>query len=495
MSEEESTDISKIDMLRNKIAKEDERLIYRLWLNSVYRRLLAGIIILGATFIGLTFGSDLTQDGIITILFFLLIIYLWVSETFPLPVTALLAGVGLVVLGLRTRDEAFGPYASDAVFMILGSLIVAQGITASKADDLIIRKVLPPFTKSTYGLLAGIILISCLLAAVIPDHGVAAIMLPILLTIIDKTDIKERPNECVTFTIALAFACAIAGLATPSGGARNVIAIGFLQQDYGMTISYLDWVFLAAPITIIMMPLLFLTLIAINRLPYRKISFEMESSGEIDREQIKALAILMGTFILFLLTEKTGLTLGTTAMVGAIAMHISGVLEWEESRSQLRWGVMFIYGAALTLGATMVEHGVAEWLADGIFKMSQGQDEVVIILMIISLAVLLTNIMSDGAAAAVLIPITLAVAFSANMDLVFVGMITAIGTAFAFMTSFGTPPNLIVHASGIPTSKDFARNGIPMVLIAIAVVVLIEEKYWPLGPDYFISKIYSLLGF
>ncbi len=495
MNNDESADLSKIDNLRDKIAKEDERMIYRLWLNSAYRRIITGIIILGTIYFGLTFGSDLTQDGIITILFFLLIIYLWVSETFPLPVTALFAGVGLVILGLRTRDEAFAPYASDAVFMILGSLIVAQGITASKADELIIRKVLPPFTKSTYGLLAGIILISCLLAAVIPDHGVAAIMLPILLTIIDKTDIKEKPNECVTFTIALAFACAIAGLATPSGGARNVIAIGFLQQDYGVSISYLDWVFLAAPITIIMIPLLFLSLIAINKLQYRKISFEMETSEEIDREQIKALAILMGTFILFLLTEKTGLTLGTTAMVGAIAMHVTGVLEWEESRSQLRWGVMFIYGAALTLGATMVEHGVAEWIADGIFRMSHGQDEMIITLVIITLAILLTNIMSDGAAAAVLVPITLAVAFSADMDLIFIGMITSIGTAFAFMTSFGTPPNLIVHASGIPTSKDFAKNGIPMVLIAVVVVMFIEQKYWPLGPDYVFSKIQSLLGF
>ena len=495
MNNDESADLSKIDNLRDKIAKEDERMIYRLWLNSAYRRIITGIIILGTIYFGLTFGSDLTQDGIITILFFLLIIYLWVSETFPLPVTALFAGVGLVILGLRTRDEAFAPYASDAVFMILGSLIVAQGITASKADELIIRKVLPPFTKSTYGLLAGIILISCLLAAVIPDHGVAAIMLPILLTIIDKTDIKEKPNECVTFTIALAFACAIAGLATPSGGARNVIAIGFLQQDYGVSISYLDWVFLAAPITIIMIPLLFLSLIAINKLQYRKISFEMETSEEIDREQIKALAILMGTFILFLLTEKTGLTLGTTAMVGAIAMHVTGVLEWEESRSQLRWGVMFIYGAALTLGATMVEHGVAEWIADGIFRMSHGQDEMIITLVIITLAILLTNIMSDGAAAAVLVPITLAVAFSADMDLIFIGMVTSIGTAFAFMTSFGTPPNLIVHASGIPTSKDFAKNGIPMVLIAVVVVMFIEQKYWPLGPDYVFSKIQSLLGF
>ena len=84
----------------------------------------------------------------------------------------------------------------------------------------------------------------------------------------------------------------------------------------------------------------------------------------------------------------------------------------------------------------------------GIFTISQGQEPIVITIIVVVLAVLLTNIMSDGAAAAVLVPITLAVAYSAEMNLIFIGMLTSIGTAFAFMTSFGTPPNLIVHASG-----------------------------------------------
>ena len=141
---------------------------------------------------------------------------------------------------------------------------------------------------------------------------------------------------------------------------------------------------------------------------------------------------------------------------------------------------MFIYGAALTLGAALVDHGVAKWLALGIFEMVEGRGELLLFSVIILLGVALTNIMSDGAAAAVLVPITLAVGVAAELDLVMVALLTAISTAFAFMTAFGTPPNLIVHASGIPGSADFARNGVPMVLLAVLVLLAAQRYYWPL---------------
>ena len=486
MSDDRDNRRRRADLLRLRMQPRRHTLSYRLWLNRTFRKLLAGGVILFVIWL-LLLTTTLPADGRHVLLFFLLIIYLWVSEVFPLPVTALMAGTGLVLLGLRSRDDAFAPYASDAVFMILGSLIIAQGISASGAESLIIRKLLAPFTASTFRLLGGLIIVSTLMAAVIPDHSVAAIVLPIILTIIDKTDIRDHPREMVAFTLAVAFGCSIAGLATPSGGARNVIALGFLQQE-GLRIDYLDWVVLAAPITLALMPLLFVTLIVANQLRNRSLDYHLPPAEPLRDRQLLALAILGGTFLLFLTSGRTGLTLGTVAMLGAIAMHVCGVLEWDDSRRQLRWGVMFIYGAALTLGAAMVDHGVAEWLALGIFGMVEGGgDNLLLFSVIILLGVALTNIMSDGAAAAVLVPITLAVGVAAGLtgaDLAMVAILTAISTAFAFMTAFGTPPNLIVHASGIPGSADFARNGVPMVLLAVLVLLAAQRYYWPLATGW-----------
>ena len=461
---------------------ERQHVFYRLFLNSTFRKFGAGVLIV--SFINILlylFADGLTTSGRNVFVLFLFIIYLWVSETFPLPVTALMAGVALVLLG-ENRDDAFSSYASDSVFMILGSLIIAQGITKSGAENLIIRKFLGPFTGSNYSLIFGIIIICSFMAAIIPDHSVAAIMLPLVLTIADKTDIRKRPNEMVALVLAVAFSCSIAGLATPSGGARNVIAMGFLEEIYDIRISYVQWVILAAPITIALIPAVFLTLIFVNKVAYRKIDYVQESGKSIDDRQILALSILVLTFGLFLSSGFNGLTLGTCAMIGGILMHATGVLEWEDSRQRLRWGVMFIYGAALTMGKAMVNHGAADWLAGGLYQMadygSEYGGDLSIILIIIVVTVLLTNVMSDGAAAAILVPITLAVGAAAEFNLAFIAIITAISTAFAFMTSFGTPPNLIVQASGIPTSNDFLRNGVPLVIIAILFLILAQTYYW-----------------
>ena len=173
-------------------------------------------------------------------------------------------------------------------------------------------------------------------------------------------------------------------------------------------------------------------------------------------------------------------------MIGGILMHTFGVLEWEDSRQRLRWGVMFIYGAALTMGKAMVKHGAADWLAGGLYWLAEFADgkEVAIILMIIVVTVMLTNVMSDGAAAAILVPITLAVGLQAGLPLESITLITAISTAFAFMTSFGTPPNLIVQASGIPTSSDFVRNGLPLVIFAIFLLIFVEQYYWDIAREW-----------
>ena len=461
LEEESHTVLPKVDQLKRRRtllelqadlfdSKERQHALYRLYLNSTFRKFFAGVFIISFINLLLYFFADgLTTPGRNVFTLFLFIIYLWVSETFPLPVTALMAGVALVLLG-ENRDDAFSSYASDSVFMILGSLIIAQGITKSGAENLIIRRLLGPFRGSKYSLIFGIIVICSFMAAIIPDHSVAAIMLPLVLTIADKTDIGKHKNEMVALVLAVAFSCSIAGLATPSGGARNVIAMGFLEEIYNQKITYVQWVVLAAPLTIALIPVVFLTLITVNKVTYRSIDYYYEKTQSIDERQILALSILGITFVLFLTSGFNGLTLGTSAMIGGILMHTFGVLEWEDSRQRLRWGVMFIYGAALTMGKAMVKHGAADWLAGGLYWLadfgSQYGGELAIILMIIIVTVMLTNVMSDGAAAAILVPITLAVGVEANLALESIAIITAISTAFAFMTSFGTPPNLIVQA-------------------------------------------------
>ena len=474
----------------------ESRLIHNLWINRTFHLFCAGLAIVTFIYLLLWGFTELSYVRRMTLVWFLFIVYLWVSETFPLPVTALMAGVGLLILEIRDDPaEAFAPYAADSVFMILGSLIIAQGVVRTGAEKIIVVRLLRKFTSSTHRLLIGIVLVSTLLAMIIPDHSVAAIMVPLVLMIIDQSDIKEHRNEMVAFLLAVAFGCSIAGVATPSGGARNVITIGYLSTNAGLDINYLEWTVLAAPLTLMLVLPTLLILKYSHGLKNRPLSLKLEDAGPSTGPQRLSLTILGLTILLFLSSGWTGWSLGTVAMLGAILMYATGVLDWDSSREDLRWGIIFIYGAALTLGAAMNDLKVASWLASGFFELNPWEGALVVLIFIAILTAILTQIMSAGATVAVITPVTLSLAGAVALtesDFVTstaalqysAALLTALCSAFAFATVFGTPPNIIVHSSGVPKARDFARCGIPLLVFATVLSLVFARFYWPWAMDW-----------
>ena len=466
-------------------------LLYRIWINRTFRKLVPGSIL----FLVLLFmptPDGLTIEGQRTIALFAFIVYLWVTEAFPLPVTAFMAGVGLLVLGIYTGPDkaflAFSPYAADAVFMVLGSLIMAQGLVSSGATRLISAYLIRNFASSTWKLLVGIILISSAISAVIPGHSVAAFMLPVVYSTVMATDMKNNRGEMAAMIIAIAMGCEVGSLATPSGGARNAIAIGYLQElpKWGGQITYMEWVTLALPITLILIPITFVILAMVFKVRNRPIEVtpldKPENQGY--RPYI-GMSILVATIVMFF-TLSDRLSLGAVAMIGGILMFLFGLLRWDAARGEIRWGVIFIYGAALTLGKAMEEVGAAFWIADGILGSLGMMTIIALVMVVIIIAAIFTNLMSDAAAVALLLPIVVPMAIilgagGNQAEYAFViTMATSIAAGFAYITVFGTPPNTIVHASGLVTSRDFLKGGLALWIASVVVMLIVVNTYWKL---------------
>lgn len=464
--------------------------LYRVWINRTFRKLVPGLVLF-AVLLVLPGGDVLSTEGQRAIALFVFIAYLWVTETFPLPVTAFMAGVGLLMLGVYTGSgravHAFSQYAADPVFMVLGSLIMAQGLVSSGADRLIASGLLSRFARSTWGLLAGIVIISALISAVIPGHSVAAFMLPVVYSIIMATDIKDDRGEMAAMFIAIALGCEVGSLATPSGGARNAIAIGYLDDYYGRQVTYFEWVELALPITLILIPVTIAILVLVFRVRNRPLSLATRPVGESQgMRPYLGIAILLTTVVLFL-TISDVLSLGAVAMIGGILMFVFGLLRWESARGELRWGVIFIYGAALTLGEALRATGAAEWMGDHALGGLGTVSLFALITLVAIITALFTNIMSDAAAAALVLPIVLPMAHilgegsGEGVEYAFlVAMATAMASGFAYLTVFGTPPNTIVHASGLVTSRHFVKAGLPLWIVSLLVMLLLVNTYWRL---------------
>jgi sodium-dependent dicarboxylate transporter 2/3/5 len=194
-------------------------------------------------------------------------------------------------------------------------------------------------------------------------------------------------------------------------------------------------------------------------------------------------SIVLFIFVLIgwiFVSDKVGM--GTIAILGATAFLVAGLVRWEDINSGVNWGVVLLYGAAISLGIEMKETGAAEWVATSFLTMLApiGANEGFGLWAAVSvLTTAVTNMMSNGAAVAVLGPVVLKIAVVAQESPIVIGFITAISSAFAYLTVVGTPACTIVYASGYLKTIDFLRVGWKMVLVSTVIMLLATFLYWP----------------
>ncbi len=446
-----------------------------------FRKLFVGLVLATVLFL-LPEPEGLTRAGKDTLALFVVVIYFWATEALPLPVTALGAGVGLVMLGIVEHpNDAWNPYAQDTIFFLLGSLILADAVTKTHADKVLAARFLKRVGTGTDKLLFGIVFVSAVAAMFVSNHAVAAVMLPLVVSILRATDLIRERTYAAAFILAIAFGAAIAGLGTPSGGSRNIIVLGYLDELYGIQISYLQWTLRAAPITLALIPVVYLVIKYTFKLENRPLDAESLPLQDrpLNSEQRRTLFI-MGLTVVLWIWQGTRYGLGTIAIVGAILLFVTNILDWIDTRKRIAWGVPLIYGAALALGQSLQDTGAVAWLSVKLLGLPVWTSPLVLVFGTLILSIILTNIMSDGGTAAVLAPVTMSLAALQGYSVGDIGMITAIGAAFGYMLVVANPGNVITYQSGLFTPKDLARVGLPLTIASIIVTYLAVTLYWPM---------------
>ena len=187
--------------------------------------------------------EGLSSEGHRTLIIVIIVLILIISESIPLPAVAILILIMQVILGVDTPDGVASTFMSDAVFFIMGSLMLAVSIVNQGLDKRLALGIINVTGNKTWRIVFGFISISAVLSSFIGEHTVAAMMLPVALSLIKNAglplDKSTRLSSLLLFSIA--YGCAMGSIGTPSGGGRNVIMIGYLSEfGYG-NISYVKW--------------------------------------------------------------------------------------------------------------------------------------------------------------------------------------------------------------------------------------------------------------
>ena len=432
------------------------------------------------------------------------VVVCFLTEAIPLPGVAFCIGLILVFSGVVGREDVAALFWSDACWFIMGSLMFAAAFVKTGVDKrvclIMFRNLARPSVRWVTAILILVIAPS---AAFISDHALAAMFLPIALILYNNSLTQKVPADrelAKMLMICICMACNIGGFGSPSGGARNVIMMTYMEDMFGITVGYGQWICYGFPFVLIMMPVLWVLLNrrfkpAITNLgpALETLKADIGRAGGWKRQQIIALAIFL-VMLLGWITEKNilqsvigiRLGIGVIAMAGAVAYLLAGVVNWRDYQEKVDWGVVWLYAGAIVLGRTLDATGAAYWLARSVVEVLEPMGLAAggaLLCMGGAVTAIMTNLMADGPAAASVGPITLSMAAVANPGTAlvpFMGLITACASSFAYLLVIGTPPNAIVYASGVLEPKDFLRVGIPCLLISFVVLMLLALFYWPL---------------
>jgi len=432
--------------------------------------------------------AGLTFHGQLMLGILVMAAILWITEPIPLPVTGLLIMIMQPLLGIIPARDVFSSFGNQAVFFLIGAFILTAAIEKHGLHKRIALRFLRFFEKSPRTFTFGIISSCALLSFVMPEHGVAALFLPIVVSILIAMKIVPRKSNFGKISmLSIAYGCSIGSLGTLIGGARNPLTVEILAHlQEPITVSFFDWMIYAIPVVLISLPIIWVVLqfsfpIEINDISKAKneIDKQVKIQGKISDKELTVLGILILTVCLWILfSSSIFFGLGVIAILGGILLFITGTIKWEDIEKRVPWGIILLYGGAITLGAGILSTEAGTWLSNQLFHLA-GDNVLLVILGLIGLTIILTNIMSNIGAVAILLPIGFAIATNIDgISPLLASMLIALSGGLAFMLVIATPGNAITYSSGYFSTKDLLKAGVLANILCVIVMFAIAIFYW-----------------
>jgi sodium-dependent dicarboxylate transporter 2/3/5 len=154
------------------------------------------------------------------------------------------------------------------------------------------------------------------------------------------------------------------------------------------------------------------------------------------------------------------------------------IMNWKTAVT-IPWGVLLLIGGGLALADGFTATGFDKWISNQLVFV-ENLNYLLIILVIVTVAVLASEIISNTATAALLIPITVSLASTLSIDPLLLMVPLTIATSYGFVMPVGTPPNAIVFGSKYVTAPKMARAGFPLDIMGILIVTALTTLMVPL---------------
>jgi len=436
----------------------------------------------------------------------LLLAIWWATEVIPIPATSLLPILLFPALGIMPMEESVVPYAAPAIFLLMGGFIIAVGLAKWNLHRRIALNILARAGNSPSALIAGFMAATALISMWISNTASTLMMIPIALSLAGEM-IKDKNEQHHRFILCLvlgvAYSASIGGLGTIIGTPPNLFVVSFMKQNYGIDISFVDWMIFGIPVVVVMTTLCWLVLtrwafsfdLSGEHISRKVIVEELNKLGTLSQPEKRLTGVFMLTATAWILRvpiqENFEVLLwlndAMIAVAGAVLMFIipsgkaqhihsaqskqekqTALMDWDTA-TKIPWGVLLLFGGGLSLAEAIKNTGLGIWIGNGLSGLPH-LDLIVMILTLVTLVIFLTELTSNTATTATLLPILAVLAASSGIDPMLLFAPTALAASCAFMLPVATAPNAVVYSTGQVTIPQMAHAGFKLNLVAIIVV-------------------------
>ena len=433
----------------------------------------------------------------------------WITEAIPIAVTALLPIILFPLTGGLGLSETTASFGHKYVFLYIGGFIIAIAIQKWNLHKRIALNIINLIGTNVVNIILGFMMATAFMSMWISNTATAVMMLPIAIAIV--TQLKDDPNtiekENLIFGKALmlgiAYSASIGGLSTLIGTPPNLVLAGVVEETFGYEITFAQWFQFGFPISSVLLFICwkYLTSFAFKfkqkKFPggREEISKQLKALGQISYEEklvglvfgLTALAWVSRSFLLQSIIPSIDDTI--IAMIGAIIIFLiptknkeRRLINWEEA-VKLPWGILLLFGGGMALAAGFKDSGLALWIGSQM-SLLDGISLFLLVIILITAVNFLTEITSNLATTAMLLPILYPMAITIDVH-PFILMVSAtVAATCAFMLPVATPPNAVVFGSGYLRIPDMVRVGVWMNIVSIIILTLFVFFLLPILWDF-----------
>lgn len=421
----------------------------------------------------------------------------WVTEVIPIPITSLFPIILVPLLGIASLKEATAGFSNPVIYIFLGGFILSLAMERTNLHKRIAINCLSLVGTRPTLQLSGFMMVTAFLSMWISNTATSAMMLPVGLSIISVVNNykegKFKDDFAKALLLGIAYSASIGGIATLVGTPPNIFLAAFLK-DQGIAMSFVDWMKIGLPFTVLMLILSFFVLVKINKVSHKPLpelreflNLKKRKLGKLKRTEKVVLFTFLITAAAWItrkqLVHLFQLPLSDTsiALISSVFLFAcplggsnpsSRILRGKDLK-KIPWGVLILFGGGLSLAEQIKSSGLAGFIASRLTGLSKFPLLFVIISLLL-LIIFMTELTSNTATTAAFLPILFPISQAMGVNPLFLLIPTTIAASCAFMLPVATPPNAIVFGSGKLGIKDMIKPGIFLNLIGVVLITLLS---------------------